>query len=172
MVEIQNAAASCIFNLVCKSDKEELEALGAYAHAHMLAHARICTRGRWSRSLYVWCRRRSVASCVSFGLMLGHGAGCNAVWLFATPFGCLRSCHLVLPAQRALDSFCSGALPVPILAHDCLPLIRDPADAAEHQEHSTHDRHATPVRHKQPQRGRLSSLWNILSDNRWWQLAI
>ena len=40
VVEIQNAAASCIFNLVCKSDKEELETLGAYAHAH----ARECTR--------------------------------------------------------------------------------------------------------------------------------
>ncbi len=28
VVETQNAAASCIFNLVCKTDKEELEALG------------------------------------------------------------------------------------------------------------------------------------------------
>ena len=28
VVEIQNAAASCIFNLVCKTDKDELEALG------------------------------------------------------------------------------------------------------------------------------------------------
>jgi len=30
VVEIQNAAASCIFNLICKADKEELEALGAW----------------------------------------------------------------------------------------------------------------------------------------------
>ena len=28
VMEIQNAAASCIFNLVCKTDKDELEALG------------------------------------------------------------------------------------------------------------------------------------------------
>ena len=31
VVETQNAAASCIFNLVCKTDKEELEALGQYS---------------------------------------------------------------------------------------------------------------------------------------------
>jgi hypothetical protein len=105
-----------------------------------------------------------VASCMSFA--------CRMVLRVkergTTPSGCLHGCHLsnlLSPTQRALGIFCSGALPLPMLADDGLHLIRDPADAAEHQEHSTHDRHAPPVRHKQPQRGRLSSLWNILTVN-------
>ena len=80
MVEIQNAAASCIFNLVCKSDKEELEALGVCIHAHMLAHARTCIRGRVESGPL--CVVQAALAC-RLVLMLRDGAGCDASWLFA-----------------------------------------------------------------------------------------